>query len=85
MVCVPKLTGGQRLEICLVRNLHQLPEIWEKLINAGFKNRGMLYGKSLRTVKSCALVAPGDSYGVDDSVGLAIYLENRYEGLTFSA
>ena len=56
-----------------------MPEIWEKLIHAGFES-GHAYGKSLRTVKSCV----GSSwcrYGVDDSVGLAIFLENRYKGL----
>jgi len=38
------------------------------------------YGKALRTVKSCV----GDTwcrYGVQDSVGLAVRLENRYKGL----
>ena len=59
--------------------LHQLPEIWEKLINAGFES-GHAYGKSLRTVKSC-VGSTWCRYGVDDSVGLAIYLENRYKGL----
>ncbi len=73
-----KLTGGQRVDM-FGAQVHQLPEIWEKLINAGFES-GHAYGKSLRTVKSCV----GSSwcrYGVDDSVGLAIFLENRYKGL----
>jgi nitrite reductase (NADH) large subunit len=59
--------------------VHQLPEIWEKLINAGFES-GHAYGKSLRTVKSC-VGSTWCRYGVDDSVGLAIFLENRYKGL----
>ena len=73
-----KITGGQRIDL-FGAQVHQLPEIWEKLIHAGFES-GHAYGKSLRTVKSCV----GSSwcrYGVDDSVGLAIFLENRYKGL----
>lgn len=38
------------------------------------------YGKSLRTVKSC-VGSTWCRYGVQDSVGLAIELENRYKGL----
>ena len=57
----------------------QLPDIWERLINAGFET-GHAYGKSLRTVKSC-VGSTWCRYGVDDSVGLAIKLENRYKGL----
>ncbi|WP_217431192.1 MULTISPECIES: nitrite reductase large subunit NirB [Acinetobacter] len=73
-----KLTGGQRVDM-FGAQLHQLPEIWEKLINAGFES-GHAYGKSLRTVKSC-VGSTWCRYGVDDSVGLAIFLENRYKGL----
>jgi NAD(P)H-nitrite reductase len=32
-----KLTGGQRVDM-FGAQLHQLPEIWEKLINAGFES-----------------------------------------------
>ncbi len=46
-----KLTGGQRVDM-FGAQIHQLPEIWEKLIAAGFES-GHAYGKSLRTVKSC--------------------------------
>ena len=73
-----KLTGGQRVDM-FGAQVHQLPEIWEKLINAGFES-GHAYGKSLRTVKSC-VGSTWCRYGVDDSVGLAIFLENRYKGL----
>ena len=73
-----KLTGGQRVDL-FGAQVHQLPEIWEKLINAGFES-GHAYGKSLRTVKSC-VGSTWCRYGVDDSVGLAIFLENRYKGL----
>jgi nitrite reductase (NADH) large subunit len=73
-----KLTGGQRVDM-FGAQVHQLPEIWQKLIDAGFES-GHAYGKSLRTVKSC-VGSTWCRYGVDDSVGLAIFLENRYKGL----
>lgn len=73
-----KITGGQRVDMFGAR-LEQLPAIWEELIAAGFES-GHAYGKSLRTVKSC-VGSTWCRYGVDDSVGLAIELENRYKGL----
>ena len=73
-----KITGGQRVDMFGAR-LEQLPAIWEELIDAGFES-GHAYGKSLRTVKSC-VGSTWCRYGVDDSVGLAIELENRYKGL----
>jgi nitrite reductase (NADH) large subunit len=59
--------------------VEQLPLIWEELIAAGFES-GHAYGKSLRTVKSC-VGSTWCRYGVGDSVGLAVELENRYKGL----
>ncbi|MBJ7314020.1 nitrite reductase large subunit NirB [Rugamonas sp. CCM 8940] len=73
-----KITGGQRVDLFGAR-VEQLPLIWEELIAAGFES-GHAYGKSLRTVKSC-VGSTWCRYGVDDSVGLAIMLENRYKGL----
>lgn len=73
-----KITGGQRIDL-FGAQVHQLPEIWERLINAGFEC-GHAYGKSLRTVKSC-VGSTWCRYGVGDSVKLAIDLENRYKGL----
>ncbi|HET8799917.1 MAG TPA: nitrite reductase large subunit NirB [Marinobacter sp.] len=73
-----KITGGQRVDL-FGATLSQLPEIWEKLIAAGFET-GHAYGKSLRTVKSC-VGSTWCRYGVQDSVGMAILLENRYKGL----
>lgn len=73
-----KITGGQRVDL-FGATLSELPEIWEKLIAAGFET-GHAYGKSLRTVKSCV----GNTwcrYGVQDSVAMAILLEDRYKGL----
>ncbi|MGZ5051052.1 MAG: nitrite reductase large subunit NirB [Methylobacter sp.] len=73
-----KITGGQRVDLFGAR-VEQLPSIWKELIDAGFES-GHAYGKSLRTVKSC-VGSTWCRYGVDDSVGLAIELENRYKGL----
>jgi nitrite reductase (NADH) large subunit len=73
-----KITGGQRVDLFGAR-VDQLPAIWEELITAGFES-GHAYGKSLRTVKSC-VGSTWCRYGVDDSVSLAIELENRYKGL----
>jgi nitrite reductase (NADH) large subunit len=73
-----KITGGQRVDLFGAR-VDQLPYIWKELIAAGFES-GHAYGKSLRTVKSC-VGSTWCRYGVDDSVGLAIELENRYKGL----
>ncbi|WKN32386.1 nitrite reductase large subunit NirB [Porifericola rhodea] len=73
-----KITGGQRIDM-FGAHLHQLPDIWEELIEAGFES-GHAYGKSLRTVKSCV----GSSwcrYGLHDSVSFALEIENRYKGL----
>ena len=73
-----KVTGGQRIDLFGAR-VEQLPLIWEELIAAGFES-GHAYGKSLRTVKSC-VGSTWCRYGVGDSVGLAVELENRYKGL----
>ncbi|HTJ92774.1 MAG TPA: nitrite reductase large subunit NirB [Pararobbsia sp.] len=73
-----KITGGQRVDLFGAR-VEQLPSIWEALIAAGFES-GHAYGKSLRTVKSC-VGSTWCRYGVGDSVGLAVELENRYKGL----
>lgn len=56
-----------------------LPDIWEELGNAGFQS-GHGYGKALRTVKSC-VGSTWCRYGIGDSVGLAIELENRYKSI----
>jgi len=73
-----KITGGQRVDL-FGAQLHQLPEIWEELIAAGFES-GHAYGKALRTVKSC-VGSTWCRYGVQDSVGFAIRLEERYRGI----
>jgi nitrite reductase (NADH) large subunit len=73
-----KITGGQRIDLFGAR-LQHLPAIWEELIDAGFET-GHAYGKALRTVKSC-VGSTWCRYGVQDSVAMAIYVENRYKGL----
>jgi nitrite reductase (NADH) large subunit len=73
-----KITGAQRIDLFGAR-VEQLPLIWQDLIAAGFES-GHAYGKALRTVKSCV----GNTwcrYGVQDSVTMAINIENRYRGL----
>lgn len=73
-----KITGGQRIDLFGAQQ-HELPLIWKELVDAGFET-GHAYGKSLRTVKSC-VGSTWCRYGVLDSAGMAIKLENRYKGL----
>ncbi|AJR09395.1 nitrite reductase large subunit [Photobacterium gaetbulicola] len=73
-----KITGGQRVDL-FGAQLHELPEIWRILVDAGFET-GHAYGKAVRTVKSC-VGSTWCRYGVADSVGFAIDLEHRYKGL----
>jgi NAD(P)H-dependent nitrite reductase large subunit/NAD(P)H-dependent nitrite reductase small subunit len=73
-----KITGGQRIDLFGAR-LHHLPDIWEKLVDAGFES-GHAYGKALRTIKSC-VGTTWCRYGVQDAVGFAVQLENRYKGI----
>ncbi len=73
-----KITGGQRIDLLGAR-VEQLPAIWSMLIDAGFES-GHAYGKALRTVKSC-VGSTWCRYGVQDSVSMAILLEERYRGI----
>ncbi|QTX04482.1 nitrite reductase large subunit NirB [Agromyces archimandritae] len=73
-----KITGGQRIDLFGAR-LDQLPEIWRRLVDAGFES-GQAYGKALRNVKSC-VGSTWCRYGVQDSVAMAVRLELRYRGL----
>ena len=73
-----KITGGQRIDMFGAKK-SELAAIWEELLAHGFES-GHAYGKSLRTVKSCV----GSSwcrFGVGDSVGLAVELEERYKSI----
>lgn len=73
-----KITGGQRIDLFGAQQ-EDLPAIWRELVDAGFET-GHAYGKSVRTVKSC-VGSTWCRYGVLDSVGMAIHIENRYKGL----
>jgi nitrite reductase (NADH) large subunit len=73
-----KITGAQRIDLLGAR-VEQLPLVWRELIDAGFES-GHAYGKALRTVKSC-VGSTWCRYGVQDSVTMAINIENRYRGI----
>jgi nitrite reductase (NADH) large subunit len=73
-----KITGAQRIDLFGAR-VEQLPLVWRELVDAGFES-GHAYGKALRTVKSC-VGSTWCRFGVQDSVRMAIDLENRYRGL----
>ncbi|HEY4613915.1 MAG TPA: nitrite reductase large subunit NirB, partial [Citricoccus sp.] len=73
-----KITGAQRIDL-FGATLDQLPPIWRRLVDAGFES-GQAYGKALRNVKSC-VGSTWCRYGVQDSVAMAVRLEERYRGL----
>jgi nitrite reductase (NADH) large subunit len=73
-----KVTGGQRIDL-FGAHLSQLPLIWKELVDAGLET-GHAYGKSLRTVKSC-VGSTWCRFGLQNSVDVAVLLENRYKGL----
>jgi nitrite reductase (NADH) large subunit len=73
-----KITGGQRIDLLGAR-VEQLPDIWQALVAAGFES-GHAYGKAMRTVKSC-IGSTWCRFGVQDSTGLAIRIEERYRGI----
>jgi nitrite reductase (NADH) large subunit len=73
-----KVTGAQRIGLFGAQK-DDLPEIWRKLINAGFET-GQAYAKALRMAKTC-VGSTWCRYGVQDSVGLGSLIENRYKGI----
>ncbi|HZP11455.1 MAG TPA: nitrite reductase large subunit NirB [Nevskiaceae bacterium] len=73
-----KITGGQRIDL-FGAQVHELPKIWRELVDAGFES-GHAYGKAVRTVKSC-VGSTWCRYGVQDSVSMAIRVEERYRGI----
>ena len=73
-----KITGAQRVALFGAAK-HELPEIWEALGSVGLES-GTAFGKGLRAVKSCVGSA-WCRFGLQDSVSLAIRLENRYKGI----
>ena len=90
-----KVTGAQRIGL-FGANVWQLPDIWEEIcygksayasadgkvltkVDTDGMESGHAYGKALRAVKSCV----GTSwcrFGVQDSVGMANRIEQRYKG-----
>ncbi len=74
-----KITGGQRIALIGIKK-EDLASVWKDLgLNSGYA-----YGKALRTVKTCV----GDSYcryGTQDSLGLGIEMEKKFEGLWMPA
>ncbi|KAH6648074.1 hypothetical protein BKA67DRAFT_524115 [Truncatella angustata] len=73
-----KITGGQRIDMFGAKK-QDLLDIWKTLIDAGMES-GHAYAKSLRTVKSC-VGTTWCRYGVGDSVGMAVRLEERYKSI----
>ena len=73
-----KITGSQRIGLFGAQK-DDLPAIWSKLIDAGFET-GHAYAKALRMAKTC-IGSTWCRYGVGDSLGFGIELENRYKGI----
>ncbi|PGH11122.1 nitrite reductase [NAD(P)H] [Helicocarpus griseus UAMH5409] len=73
-----KITGGQRIDLFGARK-EDLLDIWTALVEAGMES-GHAYAKSLRTIKSC-VGTTWCRFGLWDSVGMAIRLENRYKSI----
>ncbi|KAI0155152.1 nitrite reductase [Xylariaceae sp. FL1272] len=73
-----KITGGQRIDMFGAKK-QDLVAIWKKLIDGGMES-GHAYAKSLRTVKSC-VGSTWCRYGVGDSVGMAVRVEERYKSI----
>ena len=73
-----KITGSQRIGLFGAQK-DDLPAIWKELIDAGFES-GHAYAKALRMAKTC-VGSTWCRFGVGDSVGLGVELENRYKGI----
>ena len=77
LTCTPKLPVLS-VSVCSAQK-DDLPEIWRQLIEAGFET-GHAYAKALRMAKTC-VGSTWCRYGVGDSVGFGVELENRYKGI----
>ncbi|KAI9923806.1 hypothetical protein ASPWEDRAFT_40393 [Aspergillus wentii DTO 134E9] len=73
-----KITGGQRIDLFGAKK-QDLLDIWTALVEAGMES-GHAYAKSLRTIKSC-VGTTWCRFGINDSVGMAIRLEERYKSI----
>ncbi|MGL6073999.1 MAG: nitrite reductase large subunit NirB [Fimbriiglobus sp.] len=74
-----KFTGGQRIDLLGITK-ENLPKVWADL---GMPS-GYAYTKALRTVKTC-VGSEFCRYGTNDSTGLGIALEKRFQGFEFPA
>ena len=74
-----KFTGGQRIDLLGIKK-EDLPGVWADL---GMPS-GYAYTKALRTVKTC-VGSEFCRYGTNDSTGLGIALEKRFQGFEFPA
>ena len=74
-----KFTGGQRIDLLGIKK-EDLPGVWADL---GMPS-GYAYTKALRTVKTC-VGTEFCRYGTNDSTGLGIALEKRFQGFEFPA
>ncbi|MFC3038715.1 nitrite reductase large subunit NirB [Virgibacillus xinjiangensis] len=70
-----KVTGGQRIDLLGIKK-EDLPDIWRDLDMPS----GAAYAKGLRTVKTC-VGADFCRFGTQNSVGMGIDLEKKFEGL----
>ncbi|KAJ5937971.1 hypothetical protein N7454_004313 [Penicillium verhagenii] len=73
-----KITGAQRIDMFGAKKQDLLP-IWTELVDAGMES-GHAYAKALRAIKSC-VGSTWCRFGIGDSVGLAIRLEERYKSV----
>jgi nitrite reductase (NADH) large subunit len=74
-----KITGGQRIDLLGIKK-EDLPAVWADL---GMPS-GYAYTKALRTVKTC-VGSEFCRYGTNDSTGLGIDMEKRFQGFEFPA
>ena len=70
-----KITGGQRIDLVGVAK-QDLPAVWQALDMPA----GWAWGKSYRTCKSC-IGTDFCRFGLGDSMGLALRIEQRFRGL----
>jgi nitrite reductase (NADH) large subunit len=70
-----KITGGQRIDLVGISK-EKLPEVWQDL---GMPS-GHAYAKTFRTCKTC-VGSEFCRYGLGDSTGLGIKIEQRFQGI----
>src|SRR5438045_4808099 len=74
-----KLTGGQRIDLLGIKK-RDLPKVWADL---GMPS-GHAYTKAFRTCKTC-VGSEWCRFGTNDSTGLGIDIEKRFQGVEFPA